>query len=136
MSQFTMDAVVDGSFADVLRATRNALTDAGFGVLTEIDVRQTLHDKLGVEVPSQVILGACRPELAHRALTADQSLAAVLPCNVVVRAAGEGTTEVEVIDPEAMLELSANPDLADIAAEARRRLATALASLIAPAPVH
>ncbi len=136
MSHFTLQAVVDGSFDDVVSATRSALAESGFGVLTEIDVRQTLHDKLGVDVPPQVILGACRPELAHRAISADQSIAAVLPCNVVVRAVDDRTTEVEAIDPEAMLQLSPNPALVDIAADARRRLATALASLLVPATAH
>lgn len=122
---FTMARTIPADFATTLAATREALADQGFGVITEIDLAATLHAKLGVDVPDQVILGACRPELAHRATTAVPSVAAMLPCNVVVRAADDRTV-VELFDPAAMTRLVDDPDLAAVAAAARRHLAAAL----------
>jgi uncharacterized protein (DUF302 family) len=119
-----------GYDATVVRA-RRALAEQGFGVLTEIDVRATLRSKLGLDVPAQVILGACRPELAHRALAAAPSIAALLPCNVVVRDA-DGTTVVEAIDPWAMAQLEAASEVVAVAAEARERLVAALAMMTVP----
>jgi uncharacterized protein (DUF302 family) len=100
----------------------------GFGVLTEVDLRATLKAKLDVDVAPQIILGACRPPLAHQALEIDPSIATVLPCNVVVRALEEQTTVVEAFDPDAMTKL-AGVRLRDVAAEARQRLTAALDSL-------
>jgi uncharacterized protein (DUF302 family) len=123
----TLAAPYDESVARV----REALADQGFGVLTEIDIRATLKTKLDVDVASQVILGACRPELAHRALQAVPSVAALLPCNVVVRDLEDGTTLVEAVDPDAMMSVVEDPDgeLAAVAADARTRLDAALAAL-------
>lgn len=86
MSSYTMSVTLHRRYDEVLADVRQALADQGFGVLTEIDVRDTLRSKLGVDVPAQVILGACRPELAHRALGAAPSLAALVPCNVAAEA--------------------------------------------------
>ena len=101
MSGYTMVLTLDRPHHDVVSQVKEALADQGFGVLTEIDVRATMKAKLGVDVPDQVILGACRPELAHRALDAAPSIAALLPCNVVVRTANHQTV-VEVVDPAVM----------------------------------
>lgn len=120
----TLDRPYDQTVADV----RAALADQGFGVLTEIDLRATLKAKLDVDVAPQVILGACRPQLAHQALGIDPSIAAVLPCNVVVRSLDEATTIVEAFDPDAMTQLAGDA-LCDVAAEARQRLTAALAAL-------
>lgn len=128
---FTLSATLERPYDETVAAVREALADQGFGVLTEIDLRATLAAKLGVEVAPQVILGACRPQLAHRALEVDPSVAAVLPCNVVVRSLDEHTTVVEAFDPDAMMAL-AGDGLADIAAEARQRLTAALAALTPP----
>ncbi len=106
-------------------AIRTSLADNGFGVLTEIDVRDTLRSKLGVDVPAQVILGACRPELAHRALDAAPSLAALVPCNVAVRAY-DNRVLVEAIDPTVMSGLEGGDVVRTVAAEARERLWAAL----------
>jgi uncharacterized protein (DUF302 family) len=128
---FTLSTTVERPYDATVAAVRAALADQGFGVLTEIDLRATLAAKLGVDVPPQVILGACRPQLAHRALQVDPSVAAVLPCNVVVRSLGEHTTVVEAFDPDAMMAL-AGDGLAEVAAEARQRLTAALAALTDP----
>jgi uncharacterized protein (DUF302 family) len=121
-----MAVTLDQPYDETVARVREALKTQGFGVLTEIDVRATLKAKLDVDVPAEVILGACRPELAHRAMTAAPSIAALLPCNVVVREAGAGVTVVEVIDPDAMSQLEDAPEIADVAAEARTRLRAAL----------
>lgn len=93
-------------YEETVEAVRAQLGEAGFGVLTEIDLRATLKQKLGVDVAPQVILGACRPRLAHEALQAEPSIAALLPCNVVVRAVDDHTTVVEAFDPPAMAALA------------------------------
>lgn len=124
---FTMTRTVPGDFDAVLAATRDALADQGFGVITEIDMAATLKNKLDVDTPDQVILGACNPGFAHRATQLVPSIAAVLPCNVVVRAGADaGTTVVEMFDPAAMARLSADAELEEVAAEVRRNLAAAL----------
>ncbi|ABL79687.1 MULTISPECIES: DUF302 domain-containing protein [unclassified Nocardioides] len=129
---FTLSATVERPYDETVAEVREALAGQGFGVLTEIDIRATLAAKLGVDVPPQVILGACRPQLAHRALEIDPTIAAVLPCNVVVRSLGEHTTVVEAFDPDAMMGL-AGDGLTEVAGEARQRLSAALAALTPPA---
>jgi uncharacterized protein (DUF302 family) len=110
------------------RRVRDALKAEGFGVLTEIDVQRTLRDKLGVETEPYLILGACNPSLAHRALTAAPEIGLLLPCNVVIRAVGEGS-RVEIVDPAAMLGIAGEASLGEVAAEARAKLERALAAL-------
>lgn len=118
---------VDLSYEDAERRIREELAAQGFGVLTEIDVRATLRNKLDVEFPPYVILGACNPSLAHRALLAEPDVGLLLPCNVVVRRdESAGTTIVEAMDPEPMIDLAGNEGLNEVAAEARSRLETAL----------
>jgi uncharacterized protein (DUF302 family) len=129
MADFTLSVSVGRPYADTVDRVREALAEQGFGVLTEIDLARTLAEKLGVEVDRQVVLGACRPQLAHAALQADPSIAAVLPCNVVVRELDAGTTLVEAFDPAAMMALAHNPALDPVAAEARDRIGAALATL-------
>ena len=103
-----------------------ALKEEGFGVLTEIDVQATLGDKLGEEVDPYVILGACNPSLAHRALGLEPDLGALLPCNVVVYVR-DRETRVSAVDPVAMLSIVDNPELGDIAGEVRSRVERAVA---------
>ncbi len=105
-----------------------ALGAEGFGVLTRIDVKETLKKKLDVDFRRYVILGACNPPLAHRALSADDDIGLLLPCNVVV-AEMEGGAEVAYARPEAMLALADVPELQSVAREAEERLARALDSL-------
>jgi len=115
-------------FAETVERVRAALQDQGFGVLTEIDVRATLRDRLGEELEDYLILGACNPPLAHRALQTDRRIGLLLPCNVVVRCDG-GETVVEALDPQVMVSVSGQPELEPVADEATRRLAAALDSL-------
>jgi uncharacterized protein (DUF302 family) len=129
MTAFTLAVSVDRPYAETVDRVREALAEQGFGVLTEIDLARTLAEKLGVEVDRQVVLGACRPQLAHAALQVDPSIAAVLPCNVVVREVDAETTLVEAFDPAAMMALADNPALDTVAAEARDRISAALATL-------
>jgi uncharacterized protein (DUF302 family) len=118
---------VDLSYEEADRRIREELAAQGFGILTEIDVRATLRNKLDVEFPPYVILGACNPSLAHRALLAEPDIGLLLPCNVVVRRdESSGTTIVEAMDPEPMIDLAGNEGLNEVAAEARTRLETAL----------
>ena len=98
-----------------------ALQEEGFGVLTSIDVQQTLKQKLDIDFEPYVILGVCNPSLAHRALEVEHGVGLLLPCNVVVHRHGE-VTQVDIADPLAMLGVVANPALTEVAQEARRRL--------------
>ena len=131
MADYTITTTVPRPYEETVAAVRAELAEAGFGVLTEIDLRATLEAKLGVEVVPQLILGACRPELAHRALAAEPSIAALLPCNVVVRWVDDTTTVVEAFDPAAMMSLagSAGDPLHTVATDAQERLTAALAAL-------
>lgn len=117
------------SFDQTVELTKWALKTEGFGVLTTIDVRQTMREKLDVDFEPYVILGACNPELAHRALTAEHELGLLLPCNVVVHE-HDGITAVSIVDPVQMLGfVGDNPEVSTVAAEAAaklRRVVTAL----------
>jgi len=125
----TLSTTVELGFADALEAARARLGDAGFGVLTEIDLAATLKAKIDADIAPQVILGACRPPLALAALEAEPTIGVFLPCNVVVRAVDAQHTLVEAMDPAAMVELTGNEALADIAADARKRISAALEAL-------
>ncbi|MBX6387798.1 MAG: DUF302 domain-containing protein [Frankia sp.] len=117
---------------EAVRLVRAALAAQGFGVLTEIDVRATMKAKLGEDMEDYVILGACNPPLAHRALGVDRQIGLLLPCNVVVRADGDRTA-IEVLDPTTMVALTGRAELAPVAAEAGARLDAAVAALVAEA---
>ncbi|MBU2073759.1 MAG: DUF302 domain-containing protein [Actinobacteria bacterium] len=133
MTQYTLKTTVRRPYDETVEAVRAELSAAGFGILTEIDLKATLKAKLDVDVAPQVILGACRPELAHQALQAEPSIAALLPCNVVVRAVDDTTTIVEAFDADAMMSFAADDRAGDtlrtVATHARQRLTAALAAL-------
>ena len=110
-------------------ARTEALKAEGFGVLTEINVRETLKAKIGVDYPSYVILGACNPALAHEALLLENKVGTMLPCNVVVRDAGDGRTEVAAINPVASMQAIDNPALKQAAQIVRSKLDRVVAQM-------
>jgi uncharacterized protein (DUF302 family) len=119
---------VDMSYEDAVERVKAALKEEGFGVLAEIDVRRAMQEKLGIDFPKYVILGACNPQLANRALSLEPHVGLLLPCNVVVREQA-GVTEVSVIDARQMMAFVGNQALAPVAEEANQRLGRALAAL-------
>lgn len=129
MSSYTMAATVERGFPETVELVRAALVEQGFGIITEIDMSATLKAKLDVDMPPQVILGACRPALAHQALLADPSIAALLPCNVVVRSVDTNTTAVEAFDPAFMAEMVDSDAVRTVAADARERLTSVLETI-------
>jgi uncharacterized protein (DUF302 family) len=120
--------VVDQTVEETIPRVKDALEEQGFGVLTEIDVKATLKAKIDEDVEPYVILGACNPRLAHRALQLEPDVGLLLPCNVVVRHHDDRTL-VSAIDPEVIADLGDHPELADVADEANRLLGAALDSL-------
>lgn len=131
---YTLSTTIALPWAEALDRTRDALSAQGFGVLTEIDVRSTFEAKLGTEaaeaVGDYVILGACNPALASRALAAEPEMGALLPCNVVVRRSKDaGATTIEAIDPQTMAQLSAAPAVKEVADDAGARLRKVLDAL-------
>lgn len=129
MPAYTMTVTLDVDATEAERRVRDALADQGFGILSEIDVEQALRDKIGEEIGTYRILGACNPPLAKRAIDADPDVGALLPCNVVIRANPAGGTDVVAADPNAMLALGPAA-LEDVACDARERLDAALTALV------
>ncbi|MDQ2904486.1 MAG: DUF302 domain-containing protein [Chloroflexota bacterium] len=126
--QYSFGTTLQVSYEEAIARVKDALKAEGFGVLTEIDVRQTLREKLGVEMDAYLILGACNPALAHRALEQEPEVGLLLPCNVVIRAASGGC-RVEIADPEAMLGIVGSKQLDAIAEEAKQHLQRVVDSL-------
>ncbi len=126
--RYTFGARIAAPFDDVREGVETALRAEGFGVLTEIDVAATLRAKLGVVQDPYVILGACNPPLAHRAISADPAVGVLLPCNVVIRDVG-GVVLVEAMDPRAAMGLVDDAVVAEVAAEARAKLVRAVAAI-------
>jgi len=116
------------AYTDAIDRVRAALKAEGFGILTEIDVAATMEAKLGVKMAPYIILGACNPPLAHRAIEAEPEVGLLLPCNVVVRTEG-GATVVEAMDPEAALGLVKNEAVRAVALEAKQHLLRALEAI-------
>ena len=121
--------VVAAGFDETVARIVAALKQEGFGVLTDIDVAATMKQKLGVEFRAYRILGACNPPLAHKALSAEDKIGVMLPCNVIVQDAGAGKTEGAAIDPRAAMERIGNPALSELAGEVAQRLARVLKAL-------
>jgi uncharacterized protein (DUF302 family) len=119
--------VEHGDFVATVARVREALSEEGFGVLTEIDVQATLKEKLGEDMDPYLILGACNPSLAHRAIGAEPQIGVLLPCNVVVREEGEAVV-VDAMDPESVMSVVESPGVHEIAQEVRERLASVIAS--------
>jgi uncharacterized protein (DUF302 family) len=127
---FEETVVLTIPFAEAVTATKTALAAHGFGVLTEIDMQHTLKAKVDKDMDAYVILGACNPKLASAALDVEPHVGVLLPCNVVVREV-DGTVHVDALDPGLMVSMTSRDELAPIAAEARRLIGDALASLAA-----
>ena len=133
MARYGMDITVQGSIDEVRARLEAALKTQGFGILTEIDVRQTLKNKLGVDFRPYYILGACNPPLAHQSLEADPSIGLLLPCNIVLQSVPEGI-RVSILDPEVMFSV-VDPEIqemmADLPQQVKSRLQAALEALAA-----
>ncbi|MGE5089582.1 MAG: DUF302 domain-containing protein [Candidatus Levyibacteriota bacterium] len=128
-ARYAFGKTVAMSQDEAIRKTTESLAAEGFGVLTEIDVAATLKKRLGKDMPPYRILGACNPQLAHRAIEAEPEIGALLPCNVVVRQDAAGKTIVEIMDPASVLQLTGRPEIETLAGEVRARLQRVLASL-------
>lgn len=127
--QYQRSIDVNLPYAEAVARTRDALAEQGFGVLTEIDVQATLKQKLGLSMEPYVILGACKPDLAHQALDVDRGIGVLLPCNVVVNARDENRSTVRILDPQLMASVTELPELPSLADEASRRLQLVLDTL-------
>ncbi|MFW5904879.1 MAG: DUF302 domain-containing protein [bacterium] len=128
--RYALKITLDIPFDEADRRVRDVLEAEGFGILTEIDVKETLKKKLDVDHRPYRILGACNPPLAHQALSAETDVGLLLPCNVIVYEGDEeGTAVVAAMDPKVQLEVADNPALDELAAGVRERLKRALARL-------
>ena len=128
-ARYCLSRRATGTFDEVVAATRAALAREGFGILTEIDVQATLAKKLEVATRPYLILGACNPALAYRALQVEPGVGTLLPCNVVVAEDEDGSVQVAAIDPKAMFAVVENAEMAPIADEVRRLLQRALGAV-------
>lgn len=130
-SSYGFGTTLNVPYEQAIGQVKDALKAEGFGVLSEINVKQTLKEKIGVEMSPYLILGACNPQLANRAITAEPEIGLLLPCNVLVRSEGN-QTRVDIADPEAMLSIVGKPELDSVAAEARERLQRVVTALSHP----
>ncbi len=121
--------VLEMTFDEAIAKVTEELKKEGFGVLTEIDVKETLKKKLGVDFQKYRILGACNPPFAYQALQAENKIGTMLPCNVIVQETSEGQVEVSAIDPVASMQAIENPALKKIATEVRNKLKKVIDSL-------
>ena len=119
---YTFDKTIGATFDEAIERVRARLADAGFGVLTEIDVKATMKKKLDEDLPAYTILGACHPPSAFRALSAEPRIGAMLPCNVIVRDVGGGSIEVSAIDPVSSMQAVDNASLGEVAQEVQAAL--------------
>ena len=127
--KYYIEKVVELSFGDALARVADGLKAEGFGVLTEIDMSETMKKKLSVDLPGYRILGACNPSLAHQALQVDERIGLLLPCNVIVRETPEGKVEVAAIDPAASMQTVGNPRLIQIAQQVQAKLKRVITAL-------
>ncbi len=127
--KFYINRNFGGSFDSAVSRVTEALKAEGFGILTDIDVRQTMKMKIGVDFRPYRILGACNPQLAYQALTTEDKIGVMLPCSVIIQQHDDGRVEVAAIDPAAAMRSVGNPDLSEIAALVREKLDHVVSSL-------
>jgi uncharacterized protein (DUF302 family) len=120
---------IEMPFEDAVRYVTKALKAEGFGVLTDIDVKETLKEKLDVEFHDYRILGACNPRYAHRALQTEDKIGVLLPCSVIVQRKARGSVEIAAVDPISAMEVVGNPDLAELGNEVARKLESIIGGL-------
>ena len=125
---YYMSRIIESGFDEAVVKVVGALKREGFGVLSDIDVAATLKQKVGIDFRPYRILGACNPPLAHQALSAEDKIGVMLPCNVIVQEVGAGEIEVASIDPRAAMDRVGNPALADVAREVADRLARVISA--------
>ena len=123
---YYISKIVDLTFDEAVNAVTDSLMEQGFGILTEIDVQAKLKEKLGVDFRKYLILGACDPKSAYKALQAEDKIGVLLPCNVIVQETADAEVEIAAMDPSAMMESIDNRALSEIAQDVRDRLAAAL----------
>jgi uncharacterized protein (DUF302 family) len=128
MSYYT-NKTLEGSFDQVVEKVTNALKEEGFGVLSDIDVKETLKKKLDVDFRKYRILGACNPPNAHKALSAEPYIGLMLPCNVVVQETEDGKVDVSAVNPVASMAAVENPQLEDVATHIKERLESVIQNL-------
>lgn len=121
--------VLDNSFEEAIEKVTKELKEEGFGILTEIDVKQTFKTKLDVDFRKYRILGACNPQMAHKAISAESKIGTMLPCNVIVQEVENGKTEISAVDPVASMTAIENDELGGIAQEVRTKLKTVIERL-------
>ena len=129
MAAYYFNKTLRSSFEEAIQRVREGLKTEGFGILSEIDVKETLKKKLNVAFKKYKILGACNPPLAHRALELEDKIGTMLPCNVIVQEIGEGQVEVAAIDPLASMQAVKNPRLEGVAEEVRGKLKSVIDNL-------
>ena len=125
---YGMSRTINRPFDEVNAEVRAALAEQSFGIVSEIDMQATFHNKINVDIEPMIILGACNPNYANRALKAEPSIGLLLPCNVVLRKTDAGVV-VEMINPQMMAEITEGAEMAQIADEVTEKLSAALASL-------
>lgn len=126
--KYGLSVTLDRPFDDVETDVRGALAQQGFGIVSEINLQETLRTKIGVEIGRQLILGACNPTYAHRALQAEPSIGLLLPCNVVIRSTDDGTV-VEMINAQMLVQVTDNPDMGPLVTEVNENLEAAMAAV-------
>jgi uncharacterized protein (DUF302 family) len=117
------------TFSDLTEKVRQELKKEGFGVITEIDIQKTLKEKINVDFRKYLILGACNPQFAHRALLAEDKIGVLLPCNVVIQETIAGDLEVLAFDPSSAMEDLGNPELVELSADVRKKLQRVLENI-------
>ena len=128
---YHFSTTMNGPFEDAVEATKAMLKQHGFGVLTSIDVQATLKEKLGVDFRAYRILGACNPQMAYKALQAEDKIGTMLPCNVIVQDRGNGIVEISAVDPVASMQAIDNPSLGEVAQKVRDQLKAVIGDIAA-----